>query len=133
MLCTLALASVILDHQKENMSGGKKVSTRKIDETLATIENYIYNLPTGSKLEVAIKKRGRGRPRKRVAVEGLVVHQEPLNSTSKFLTPKDRYDIRHRYAAYERANPGAGIQAIIDAISEEREMTYKQVYEVVFN
>jgi hypothetical protein len=111
------------------MRGGVKV--KKCDPNQATIDNFIYGVPTGSKLDIGVKKRGRGRPRKRVAQEGLTIHQEPAQTQHSMLSVKDRHEIRKRYDAYQQLNPSAELQEIVRAIADERELIYKQVYDIV--
>ena len=81
---------------------------------------------------VAGKKKGRGRPRKVVQVEGIYIHKKADNkSDRKPLSPKTRYDIRHRYSELNIKFPKAGIVRCVDTISKEFKLTYAQVYELV--
>lgn len=96
-----------------------------------TLNNFLYGIPVGKAIELKTKKRGRGRPRKRVVAEGMTVHQEPVCSTCKLLSTCDRLSLKQRYLCYRELNPAAMISHIVQAIADENSMTYQQVYEVV--
>ena len=81
---------------------------------------------------IAGKKKGRGRPRKVVPVEGIYIHKEADNKSDwKQLTPKTKYEIRHRFSELGILEPTAGIVWKVSTIADEFKLTYAQVYDLV--
>jgi len=81
---------------------------------------------------VAGKKKGRGRPRKIVEQDGIYVHKKAdLKSVRKPLTPKTKYEIRHRFSELGINEPRAGTVWRCSKIANEFKLTYAQVYELV--
>ncbi len=94
----------------------------------ATIDNFLYNIPPGYKLEVkGLAKRGRGRPRKQIAAEGHTIHIESLSPDSKILTPKQRFEIRGYYNKLVRDDPLKHPSKIITEVAAKFELSYKQI------
>ena len=84
-----------------------------------------------SVMKVVEGKRGRGRPRKVVQVEGKYIHKEPLKSNFKSLTPADIHKMKQRWNQLHMENPKIGIVTAVYTISVEYGLTYHQVFDVV--
>lgn len=80
---------------------------------------------------IAGKKKGRGRPRKVVPVEGIYIHKEPESSGHKTLTPKVRHDVRQRYSELKWTKPGIGLADATQFLSEEFKLQYSQIYQLI--
>lgn len=102
--------------------------SKKPEAQEATIDNFLYNIPVGFKLEIqGFKKRGRGRPSRKVAATGHTLHIESTKPDSKILTPKQRFEILAYYRKLQTLNPNALPKQIIAEVAKDFELTYKQI------
>lgn len=99
---------------------------------ILSIGDLLLGKIPASVTDIAGKKKGRGRPRKIVDVDGIYVHKKAdLKSVRKPLTPQVKYQIRHRFSELGINEPRAGTVWRISKIANEFKLTYAQVYELV--
>lgn len=97
-----------------------------------TISDLLLGKIPDSIASVVGKKKGRGRPRKIVKQDGIQIHKRADNKSDfKQLTPKTKYEIRHRFSQLGIQEPTAGIVWRCSKIAEEFDVTYAQIYELV--
>jgi hypothetical protein len=82
---------------------------------------------------VAGVKRGRGRPRKIVQVEGRYIHDKAdKKSEISFIGPDMKYKINFRYNQLVMLHPEAKQAGLILKLSEEFGYSYSQIHKIVY-
>lgn len=98
---------------------------------MVNIADAILGKYPDSLMKIAGVKKGRGRPRKVVEVEGIYIHKESEVSSFKALNPVLKHKINERNKQLINLNPELELELRMEQLSEEFDLTYAQIHDLI--